>query len=339
MTKKTKLLASVTIVIGILIMLVSLVSCGFNFKKLSGNDIQTSEYEITDAFENIHVLADTEDIKFLPSESGSVKVVCKNEEKRMSHSVAVNSGTLEIKPCDERKWYDRVDMFSFEESEIIVYLPVSEYGALKIEADTSDVEISKGFTFSNIDINLSTGDTDCRASATEFIKIGVSTGEVDVEDVTVGALDISASTGDIELKNVNAASISVKTNTGDLKASNLNVSGEINRECSTGESEFENVNCGSFSSKGTTGILTLVRFVAAGMMNIERSNGDVTLRESDAGEILIQTSTGDVNATLLTAKVFITNTSTGKIRVPESTTGEKCKIVTSTGDITASFVG
>ena len=54
---------------------------------------------------------------------------------------------------------------------------------------------------------------------------------------------------------------------------------------------------------------------------------------SDAAQISVKTSTGDVTGTLLSEKVFITETSTGTIRVPKTITGGKCEITTSTGNI------
>ena len=48
---------------------------------------------------------------------------------------------------------------------------------------------------------------------------------------------------------------------------------------------------------------------------------------------MVNTSTGDVNGTLLSEKIFITDTSTGRVSVPKTTSGGKCEITTSTGDI------
>lgn len=334
MTKRKTWLATSAIILGTVIMLVSLVSCGFNFKDLDTAKKETNEYEISDAFDNIYVNSDTADVTFIPTESNSVKVVCKNEKKNMKHYVSVNNGTLEIKINDERKWYDHISVFSFSEAEILVYLPEHEYDELKIESDTSDVEIPSDFKFKSIDVSLSTGDTECRASATEFIKISASTGEIEVENVTTGALEITASTGDVDIDGANANSISVKTSTGDIDVSNLTVNGAFSTNVSTGEVEICDVSCKSFASTGSTGKLSITRLVAAEAVDIKRDTGDVTLDNCDAGEIVITTDTGDVKASLLTEKVFITRTDTGKIRVPETTTGGKCKITTDTGDIT-----
>lgn len=336
MKRKTTVFASVTILVGIVIMLLSLVSCGFNFKKLDASKKVTSEHAVSEDFENIHVVADTADIKLVYTDTQAAKVICQNEREKMKHSVEVNNGTLEIRINDERKWYNYINPFSFGEPEITVYLPKSEYNALKIEADTSDVEIPADFKFTGIDISLSTGDTECCASATEFIKINASTGDAEIENVTVGALEIAVSTGDLDIENVNAESLSLRTTTGRIEGSNINVGGAFSLNVSTGEASLSDVRAKSFTSGGSTGDLNLTRFVTEGMMNIERSTGDVTLNECDAGEIAIVTDTGNVRATLLTEKIFITRTDTGKVRVPETTTGGKCKITTDTGDITVS---
>ena len=55
--------------------------------------------------------------------------------------------------------------------------------------------------------------------------------------------------------------------------------------------------------------------------------------QGDAAELEISTDTGDVKGSLLTEKVFITRSDTGRIRVPETVTGGKCKITTDTGNI------
>ena len=56
-------------------------------------------------------------------------------------------------------------------------------------------------------------------------------------------------------------------------------------------------------------------------------------RFSDAEELFIKTDTGDVTGTLLSAKEFVYETDTGRVKLPETTTGGKCEIITDTGDI------
>ena len=53
----------------------------------------------------------------------------------------------------------------------------------------------------------------------------------------------------------------------------------------------------------------------------------------DGGQILIKTDTGKVSGSLLSDKVFIIETDTGRKDYPKTTTGGKCEITTDTGDI------
>ena len=337
MSKKSTILAIATISLGMVIMLFSLASCGFNIKELAAKDTQTAEHEIKDAFSNINVLEDTADIIFLPSDSEYVKVICEDEAKKLKHDVSVIGDTLEIKLVDERKWYNHLDIFSFNESKIKVYMPVKEYSNLKIESDTSDVIIPADFKYNSIDVSLSTGDTECYADATEYIKIKASTGDTDVKGVTTGALEISVSTGDVEIENITASSISVKTSTGEIVGSSLAVNGALSTIVSSGDTELSDVTCESYTTSGSTGKLELTRLVATGTISVERDTGDVTLESCDAANMIIETSTGDVRASLLSEKVFIVRTSTGKISVPETLSGGRCKITTSTGNITVTI--
>ncbi len=54
---------------------------------------------------------------------------------------------------------------------------------------------------------------------------------------------------------------------------------------------------------------------------------------SDAASIYVKTDTGDVTGSLRSEKVFITETHTGKVRVPTGIRGGRCEISTHTGDI------
>ncbi|MBO5374250.1 MAG: DUF4097 family beta strand repeat protein, partial [Clostridia bacterium] len=109
--------------------------------------------------------------------------------------------------------------------------------------------------------------------------------------------------------------------------------GDVTISVSTGKTYLTNVACQSIISSGSTGDISLKNALAVGKFSIERSTGDVTLESSDAGEIFIETDTGDVEGTLLSDKVFIINTDTGKKDVPNTITGGRCEITTDTGDI------
>jgi len=47
----------------------------------------------------------------------------------------------------------------------------------------------------------------------------------------------------------------------------------------------------------------------------------------------METDTGDIRGSLLSSKVFLADSGTGKVDVPKTVTGGKCQVHTDTGDI------
>ena len=301
MSKAVKiwLIVAVSLVaLGIIMFGVVMTMLNWDFIKLGTSKYETNSYEINERFHNISIDTDTADITVLPSDDGKVKVVCQ-EESKLKHSVNVQNDTLIISLRDNRKWYDYIGI-SIGSSKITVYLPTTivipedQYNSLVIKASTADIDISKGFHFGHVDIETSTGD----------IKLG------------------SMSTGDMSLS----------VTTGYIEASNI-ICEDLEIEVSTGKTKLTNVKCKNLTSDGDTGSISLTNVIASDKIDIERSTGDVKFDGCDAKDICVETDTGDVKGSLLTEKVFIARTDTGRINVPKTTSGGVCEITTDTGDI------
>lgn len=284
----------------------------WNFQQLYTTKFVTNIHEITDAYTDISVIVDTADITFVPSEDGVCKVVC-YEETNARHKVTVQDAMLIVQVVNEKKWYEYIGIH-FNSPRVTVYMPQGTYGALDIKFDTGDVEIPQAFAFDSIKAQGSTGDIANLASASDGIKIWTSTGDIRVEKVSASALDLAVSTGKVTVSDV--------TSTGDVALS-----------VNTGKTYLSNVTCAGVVSDGDTGDISLKNVVAQNTMSVVRSTGDVTFDRCDAAEISVSTDTGDVRGSLLTDKVFITQTDTGRIRVPDTVSGGRCQITTDTGDI------
>lgn len=284
----------------------------WNFKKLSTVKYETNTYEIADEFKEIQVETDTADIVFMPSDNETAKVIC-YEETNEKHSVWTKDSVLNIKLVDKKKWYHNIGI-NFASAKITVYLPVKEYGELSVKADTGDIDIPEEFSFKDINVKVSTGDIKNYASAEKNVKLTASTGKVFVKKTSCTSLDIKTSTGKITVDSV------------DCKE-------DVELKVSTGKTNLTDLKCNDLTSKGTTGDLIMENVVAEGIFNIVRDTGDVKFESCDASEINVETTTGNVKGSLLSDKVYIVNTDTGRIEVPKTVTGGKCEIVTDTGDI------
>ena len=287
----------------------------WDFSRLGANKYETNRYEISEAYEDISITADTARITFVPSTDGKTTVTAV-EHKNAKHSLSVKDGVLTLSIDDQRKWYEYI--VAWQAPKITVAIPEGEYSALKIQSRTGGVSLVGDFLFESADIALSTGDVDFAASCTGDVKITTSTGDIEIENSSVGSLALSVTTGDIE-------------------ASGVTCAGALSVSVSTGDAELENVRAKSFSSSGNTGDLSLDGVIIAETLSVKRSAGNVRFEGSDAGEIFVETDTGSVKGTLLSEKVFFVRTDTGKIDVPETQSGGICKITTDTGNIILSI--
>ena len=305
------LIAIFAIIIGASLLALTACSMDGDFSKLMTEN-ETVSTTLTDSFESIFLDVDTSDINFVRSDDGKCTVVSKHV-KNVNVNVKVENGVLLIEKSDDRAWYEYIFVFS-EGSSITVYLPDAEYDALTIDASTGDVNVPKDFSFGSLDISLSTGDVEIGASVNGLLKVDLTTGDARISDISAGELQLTSTTGDMIVENVT-------------------VDGAVSLSIGTGDSYLTNVSCASLVCDGTSGKLDMKRVLVAGKLTASRTTGDTTFTDCDAETLEIETNTGDVVGNLLTEKIFSTNTDTGKVKVPDSTSGGICKIKTSTGDI------
>ena len=318
MRTKTKvwiITAASLVLIGCILFAEVMTTLEWDFMKLATVKYETNTYEISEVFNGISVDTDTADITFVLSDDGLCRVEC-HEKETAKHSVTVKDGTLTIDLVNEKSVYDFIGYIglNFGSPKITVYLPKTEYTNLFIKGDTGDIEIPDDFIFQDIDISLCTGVVDLCASASGMMKIKTSTGGICAKNISVGSLNLTVSTGKVTVSDVSCK-------------------GDITVSVSTGKTYLTNAVCKSVISKGNTGDIYLKNVIATEKFSIERSTGDVKFDGSDAKEIFVRTDTGDVTGSLLTDKVFITQTDTGKVNVPKTADGGKCEIITDTGDI------
>ncbi len=299
------------LLIGGIIFTVAMSLFGWDFLKLSSTNYQTKEYAVAEEFNGISIHGQEADIRLVASEDGACKVVCLEKES-VPHTVEVQNGKLVITEAGVQNLYE--GFFDFVQETVTVYLPQKEYSTLLIENRTGDVEVSKDFSFESVQVFTSTGDIRWLASAS-------------------GAVTLKTSTGDISVENISASSLKLTVSTGEVYAKGVRCTDGVSVQVSTGEAYLSDIACNSFTSSGSAGDITLKKVQTAERLSIERSTGDVRFDRCDGGEIVVKTSTGDIEGTLLSEKEFICKTSTGEVEVPKNTTGGKCALTTTTGDI------
>ena len=282
---------------------------GWDFSILNTYEVVNNTYDVDEPFTNISIDTDTADIRFAKSSDGKCRVATQDTNNHI-YSVGVRDDTLYIH-MGFKGFFD----FSIGGgASLTVYLPEDVYGTLTIKESTGDIEIPENFSFEGMDIELDTGDIVSYADTTETCRIATTTGDVKVQGASVGHL-------------------ALRTTSGDITVSDVVCAGNFSANVRTGDTCLTNLTCTDLTSTGTTGELKLTNVIASGKLDITRDTGDVTFEGADAESIKVHTSTGDVTGTLLSDKIFRYKTSTGRVELPQTTTGGVCDITTDTGDI------
>ena len=149
----------------------------------------------------------------------------------------------------------------------------------------------------------------------------------------MGCAKIETTTGNICIEHTSAEELDLTVHTGRISVTSVTCMGDTRVRVTTGKTELTDLTCNNLTTEGDTGDIFLRNVIASEKFFITRSTGDVKFEGCDAGEIFIKTDTGDISGSLLTQKVFMTQTDTGNIHVPKTITGGVCEAITNTGDI------
>ena len=130
-SKKKWIIASyVCVLIGGFIVFGAAAAVDFDFTAFNSEKTYDKTYAVSEGFENINIETAESDINFIISD-GVCKVVC-TESDKVSYSVSADGATLNIIREDNRRWYEHISfMYGYDNWEITVYLPKSEYKKLK----------------------------------------------------------------------------------------------------------------------------------------------------------------------------------------------------------------
>lgn len=315
--KKLCIAAAILLVAGIALCIFAAALDGFQEEGLLNQQYSEKTIEIREDFSHIQIDTDTTDVVFSLSEDGSCRILCR-ETAQQFHTAEVKEGVLSLKQQDARKWYHHIG-FNFGTPTMEIYLPKTVYENLAVNGSTGNVTVPKELYFTEA-------------------KIVVSTGKILVSGTNCESLDVKTSTGEIRILDVNCKNLTAKSSTGRHLLENVQAVENIQLTSSTGNIHFTRGSCQNLTTESTTGRQTMEYVVASGDVSMESGTGDITLSAFDGETIAITTDTGDVTGTILSEKIFFTETDTGRVEVPHCMSGGSCQISTDTGDIIIKFV-
>ena len=291
--------------------------------------LETRTQSISSDFDAIEIITDTADVILTSASDSECKVVT-YEHKKTPYTPEVNDGKLTIRVNDRRSWFEKI--FT-PKMTLTLYLPETKYGVLLIACDTGNLTIGSHFGFDSVNLSTDTGNIDVKDVDCNALALEVSTGNVSLTHVSsMGKIGINSDTGYVKINGSAAEEISTVSDTGGTEITSCNAS-KISIASDTGRIGFDDVSCSLLGIKSRTGNINLKNVIAEESFDIQSSTGNVELENCDASSVFVKTSTGDVTGNFLTDKIIFADTSTGKVDIPKLTSGGRCEITTSTGDI------
>lgn len=312
-TKKTAIIVAVIMIaVGIVSSVCAIAAMSFDFANINTVAFEINTYTVDEAFTAISIDGAECDINLYPSEDGTCKVVCRESDK-ISHTVSVTNNTLTIKRHDNRRWYEHIGVY-MSSMEIALYLPENEYEKLYAKNLSGNILAPSNFSFETAEVQSTSGNITFKASVS-------------------GALSAKTVSGELYICKTDPSKLTAQSTSGDITIDNIDIESNVNIKAVSGDIELSNVKCQGLTVNTTSGDIELLDCIASGSVSIESVSGNTELRRCDADSLWLKTSSGDIYGSLLSDKIFITNTTSGNVNVPHCTTGGRCEITTTGGDI------
>ncbi|HEY4600734.1 MAG TPA: DUF4097 family beta strand repeat-containing protein [Cerasibacillus sp.] len=196
MRHKTRLIAGILIIIGLIGIIITGGDLFMSNKEQSGKEV------ISDANINqVHIKSDVATINLLPSASDDIEVAWEGSKTRQHNlTIRQDDKTLEIVVEADRGFFSRIFSFGFFDYflNVSIYLPERHYEHVSINSDVGNVSIT------SLDVNHLVSKTDVANMTIKNIKADVidvktNVGNVNLSNVT-GAINAQSDVGKLDLK-------------------------------------------------------------------------------------------------------------------------------------------
>ena len=266
----------------------------FDIVNRKGLSDEMKTFEVTEAFTDIRV-EDTEgNVCILQAPDGKCRVICPEKpDGSIYYTVTVRGGELSVQRHDNRKWYQHIGV-SFGPQDVEVYLPEKAYGQLTACSTSGSIRVDEGFTFENARLESTSGSVRMFSAVKKVLTAESTSGRVTIENASPETLSAYSSSGRIMLSHIRSAEI---------------------------------------SARSTSGKIELTDVIAEKTLYARSTSGGVALEDCDGGAIRLESTSGSVKGTLLSDKIFITDSTSGSVNISRSSAGGECEITTTSGSI------
>ncbi|MBQ8000231.1 MAG: DUF4097 family beta strand repeat protein [Ruminococcus sp.] len=317
MKKSTKVLLIISLCMllsGVFICVGAGFMAGFDFNGLSPVTYRESVTTSDEAFANVDVYSLSADVEMFVSSTDEWKVES-TEADKIYHQITVEDDTLKIRRVDNREWYECISInINFKTESIRLYLPEKSYESIVLKSTSGKVVVNEGLNCEKLKAESTSGAVRVYGAEAEEIVANSTSGQAVVDGVSAQRLSVSSTSGRVNVSNL------AQVDTVDIKAT-------------SGRIEAMDISCREFTAENVSGGVTCSGVVADDTITAETTSGGIRILQSDAESLSLKSTSGSIRGTLLSDKIFIAESSSGSVKVPDSTQGGVCKAKTSSGSI------
>lgn len=338
-TKIALIIATACIVLGSVLSLSTSAMIDADLSRLNTITYTVGTHLVSESFSSIYIDTSEADIRLLPSSDDTCSVVCPQGEQ-ITHTVTVENDTLTVQRADIRKWYEHIGIFWDSERElaVTVYLPMQKYASLTLKCTSGEISVPGQFSFSQAKISTTSGDINYCANTGGALSLSSTSGDLTIHDLTAEQIKAQSTSGSIGLSEINAAKLKTASTSGDVDLSNVLVDTQMELDSTSGSIDLAGVTAAELKAASTSGDIDLSNVLAATQMELDSTSGQITLDRCDAQTLQLHSMSGDIFGSLLTEKQFVTNTTSGTVRVPNSSGTDTCRASTTSGNITFNII-
>lgn len=324
---------------------------------LYGDHTVGGVHHISKDFDRIRIDVIAADVELVPSEDDKCRVTTKDSDY-VEYTAYVLEDTLMVRATDTRRWYERLFTPSVSGRSVKVALPREEYMSLDVKTISGQVNINVRYTFSE-DVTLTStsgtigtaaaigGHLDLHSTSGDLYAMGflntvtarstsgkVTLGGKTVDgDCTATTADLETTSGEIRVRTVTLDRLTAQTGSGGIRMESVTVTEATDLETTSGEITLLYTTCGTLTAETGSGGIDLTDTTVTGHIQAETTSGSIRFARADAETLDLKTTSGSVKGSLLTPKIFYTDTTSGSVDVPKSTVGGLCEIRTTSGSI------
>ena len=337
--KRVMLIAAVCVIAGALLSVAAMARVGFDPAGLSTASYRTRTIDITEEFSDISIAVSAADVRILPSEDGSCRVVSV-EKPDAPNTAEVKDGILTV--ADTARgghWYEHIGIFFGGESwpSVTIYLPEGVCGDLTCKTAGGDVTVDSGLMFAGADITTASGEIRFDAGVDGELRIRTASGDVTSGGAAANTLFVQTTSGDVRVTSPDAAQIELHSTSGDVSLSDAAMPGMLTAETTSGDITIARAKASSASVKAVSGDVSARELYSTGRLSVQTTSGEISLTHCDGGTLALTSVSGDVSGSLTSHKNFSVRTTSGDVDVPPSVEGAgACDIQTTSGDVSLS---